>query len=56
MTNNEPKSMKEIHDIRIKHHEATKHLSDNEKIALINSRAKEAIKKYGLRIKEYSKL
>jgi len=56
MINDEPKSMKEIHDIRVKHHENTKHLSDKEKIELINRRAKEAIEKYGLKFKEYSRV
>jgi hypothetical protein len=56
MINDEPKSMKEIHDIRVKHYQQRKHLSDKEKIALINSRAKEAIEKYGLKFKEYSKI
>jgi len=56
MINNEPKSMKEIHDIRIKHYEERKHLSDKEKIELINKRAKEAMEKYGIKPKEYSKV
>ena len=37
----EPKPMKEIHDIRHKMYEETKHMSDKEYIAYVQKKAKE---------------
>jgi hypothetical protein len=49
----EPKAMREIHEIRERFYEEEKDLSIKDKIAKIKHEAAEAIKKYGLRLKEH---
>ena len=56
LNNIEPESMKEIHNIRIKHYEERKNLLPEDKIKLINKRAKEIIEKFEIKTREYSKL
>ena len=48
----EPKSMKEIHDIREKIYEETKHLSAEELTERINRIGRNAAEKYGLKIRQ----
>lgn len=47
MKNNEPKVMRELHEIREKHYEKTKHLTFKELAKSINENAEKVIKKYG---------
>jgi len=50
----EPEPMREIHRIREKFYEETKHLSGKELIAKVHKEAQEAIEKYGLKFKKHS--
>ena len=47
---NEPRAMKEIHDIRLRMYEETKNMTPEERVALVRSEAQEMIDKYGLSI------
>ena len=48
---NEPRAMKEIHEIREKIYEDTKHMTPEEQTELTRREAQALIEKYGLRIK-----
>jgi len=48
MTLKEPKTMQELHKIRVRNYEETKHLSSKEKAEKINKEAEEILKKYGM--------
>ena len=47
----EPRVMKELHEIRAKHYEETKHLSREEYIISVNEKAKDLMRKYNLKLK-----
>ncbi len=53
MKNNEPRALKEIHDIREKIYEETKNLSPEERAEQTNKIGRKILEKYGL--KESSK-
>jgi hypothetical protein len=44
----EPRMMEELHKIRIRRYEETKHLTNKEKAEKINKEAEEILKKYGM--------
>ncbi len=48
----EPQVMKELHEIRAKHYEESKHLSTEEYINQINEKGKEIMKKYNINSKD----
>ena len=48
---NEPRAMKEIHDIREKIYEDTKHMTPEEQTELTHREAQSLIEKFGLKIK-----
>ena len=48
---NEPRAMKEIHEIREKIYEDTKHLTPEEQTELTRREAQALIEKHGLKIK-----
>ena len=48
---NEPRAMKEIHDIREKIYEDTKHMTPEEQTELTRREAQALIEKFGLKIK-----
>lgn len=47
---NEPRAMKEIHDIREKIYEDTKHMTPEEQTEFTRKEAQALIKKFGLKI------
>jgi len=49
---NEPRALREIHEIREQIYEETKHLSPEERAALTNKIGKEIAEKYGLKIRQ----
>jgi len=49
---NEPKAMREIHEIRESIYEETKNMSPEDRAALTRKDAQELINKYGLKIKQ----
>ena len=48
---NEPRAMKEIHDIRLQIYEETKDMSPEERVELVRREAQEMIEKHGLKVK-----
>jgi hypothetical protein len=50
----EPKAMREIHEIRERMHEEQKGLSDKEIIKKIREEAEEVKRKYGLKLKKHA--
>jgi len=48
---NEPRAMKEIHDIRLQIYEETKHMTPEEQTELTRKEAQALIDKFGLKIK-----
>lgn len=52
MKNNEPRALREVHEIREKIYEETKHLSSEERAVLTNKVGREAAEKYGLKISQ----
>jgi len=48
---NEPRVMKEIHDIRIQIYEETKHMTSEERVALVRREAQAMIDKHGLKVR-----
>ena len=48
---NEPRAMKEIHDIRLQIYEETKHMTPEEQTELTRKEAQTLIDKFGLKIK-----
>ena len=48
---NEPRAMKEIHDIRLQIYEETKDMSSEERIALMRREVQTMIDKHGLKVK-----
>ena len=48
---NEPRAMREIHDIRIQIYEEIKDMTSEERVALVRREAQELIDMYGLNIK-----
>lgn len=50
MRNNEPRAMKEVHDIREAISNETKNLSPKERAELTNKEGREIAEKYGLKI------
>ena len=50
--NNEPRALREIHEIREKIFEETKDLSSDERSARRNRLGREVAEKYGLKIKQ----
>ena len=51
---NEPRAMKEIHDIRLQIYEEIKDMTPEERIAMVRLEAQAMINKYGLKIKRSS--
>ncbi len=51
MMNDEPESMKEIRRIREKQYEETKDMTPEEHIEYIRKKAREAVERYGLKLK-----
>jgi protein-disulfide isomerase-like protein with CxxC motif len=47
----EPRVMKELHEIRAKHYEETKHMTDEEYINRINQEGLEVLKKFNMKLK-----
>lgn len=47
----EPRVMRELHEIRAKNYERTKHMTSEEYVNFVNERAKEIMKKYNLKFK-----
>lgn len=56
MKNNEPKTMREIHEIRRRMYEETKGMSQKEIIEYIKSKAAEHEKKSGIKLKKLQKV
>ena len=52
MKNNEPRALKEIHDIREKIHNETRDLTPAEKAKQTNRIGKDLLDKYGLKIRQ----
>ena len=52
----EPRVMRELHEIRAKHYEETKHLTAAERAKLINEEARKIAEKYGLKFKFVEKI
>ena len=52
---NEPKALKEIHDIREKIYEETKNMTPEERVQHTRSEAQKLIKQYNLKIKYENK-
>ena len=52
---NEPKALKEIHDIREKIYEETKNMTPEERVQHTRSEAQKLIKQYDLKIKYENK-
>ena len=50
MKNNEPRALREVHEIREKIYEETKNLSAEERAALTNKIGREVAEKFGLKI------
>ena len=50
----EPQATREIHEIRLKLYEEERNLTVQEKIAKIKREAREAIEKYGIKVKKWS--
>jgi hypothetical protein len=48
---NEPRAMMEIHEIRERIYEETKHMTPDERAARANEQAEELIAMYGLKVK-----
>jgi hypothetical protein len=48
---NEPKALKEIHDIRVQLYEETKNMTLEERLNYTHSEAQELIKQYNLKVK-----
>ena len=48
---NEPRAMKEIHDIRLQIYEDTKHMTPEEQTELTRKEAQALIDKFGLNVK-----
>ena len=48
---NEPRAMREIHEIREQIYKETKNMTQKERAALTHSEAQEMIDKYGLKLK-----
>jgi len=46
----EPRVMRELHEIRAKHYEETKHMTDEEYVNSINTEALRIAEKYGLQL------
>lgn len=47
----EPRVMRELHEIRAKHYEETKHMTSEEYVKSVNEGAKKIAEKYGLKFK-----
>ena len=47
----EPRAMRELHAIREKHYEETKHITTEEYIKWVNERARKVMKEYGMESK-----
>ena len=56
-TNNyeEPKAMRELHAIREKHYEETKHMTDAEYVKWVNDKARKVMREYGMESKYVDK-
>jgi hypothetical protein len=52
----EPRVMRELHEIRAKHYEETKHMTDEEYINHVNTEGLEIMKKYNMKLKIVEKL
>ena len=48
---NEPRAMKEIHDIRLQIYEEIKDMTSDERVALVRREAQAMIDKHGLKVK-----
>lgn len=51
----EPKVMRELHQIREKHYEETKHMTFKEKMKATEEEAKRVMKEYGINFQEVEK-
>lgn len=49
-TNNEPRAMKELHDIRLQIYEETKNMTVHEKVEFYNKNSLDLAKEYGFKI------
>jgi hypothetical protein len=47
----EPRVMRELHAIREKHYEETKHMTDEEYIKWVNEKARKVMREYGMESK-----
>lgn len=47
---NEPRAMKEIHDIRLKIYEEIKDMTPEEQVRYFNESTKETVEKYGIKV------
>jgi hypothetical protein len=47
----EPRVMQELHAIREKHYEETKHMTEEEYIRWVNERSRKVMKEYGMEFK-----
>jgi hypothetical protein len=52
---NEPKVMRELHEIRAEHYEETKHMTDEEFINHVNDEGLKIMKKYNMKLKIFNK-
>jgi len=52
----EPRVMRELHEIRASHYEETKHMTSEEYVKSVNEEARKITEKYGLKFKFVEKI